>query len=311
MVPGGDTVVDLVIRGVKLALRWIETVWYYTRSIWRKLGDDDVLFLASGLAFNGILTLLPMLFLSAAAVGSILNASPVGASQLNDILDTIFPRQPFASEIKETIRSIVMDVITYRRSIGILGFFVLLWTTTSLFDALRSALHRIYELKRTRGLLASLAHDIGFIVLAFLLFLSTNFAIWIYTLISPWAHEVPWLKPYVPVGFTRVVPTMIIVLLTAVMFYIVYRYTTDVKPPRTAAAISTVTTTILWVIAGRIFAIYISDWSTIGRIYGPYAFLLVTLIWIYFSSLLFVFGGIVGQVYWERRKLREAGMFRR
>lgn len=294
-----------LLRILQVSRSRLVTSWSYARSVWRKLAEDDVLFLASGLAFNGILTMIPMLFLSAAAVGTILNSYVLSMQQLNDVLDTIFPRQPFAEEIKLSIRSTIMDIVTYRRSIGILGFVVLLWTTTSLFDALRSALHRIYELKRTRGLLASLAHDVGFIAVAFVLFLATNFAIWVYTLVTPWAMNVSWLKSVVATEFTRAVPTMIIVLLTAGMFYIVYRYMTDVKPPRTAAAISTLTTTFLWVLSGRAFAVYISDWSAIGRIYGPYAFLLVLLIWIYFSSLLFVFGGIVGQVYWERQKGRK------
>jgi membrane protein len=302
--------IDFVIHAVKFALRSIETIWFYARSIWRKLTEDDVLFLASGLAFNGILTMIPMLFLSAAAVGTILDSYSLSMVQLNDVLDTFFPQQPFANEIRDSIRAVVVDIIEYRRSIGLLGFAVLMYTTTSLFDALRSALHRIYELKRTRGLLASLVHDIGFMVFAFILFMTTNFAIWIYTLVTPWAMNIPALRPYVEAGFTRVVPTMIIVLLTAVMFYIVYRHITDVKPPVDAAMISTFTTTILWVISGRVFAVYISDWSIIGKIYGPYAFFLVMLFWIYFSSLLFVFGGIVGQVFWERQKLRAAGMLK-
>ena len=299
--------VEIVIRSLTATLLGLETAWMYSRSIWRKVTEDDVLFLASGLAFNGILTLIPMLFLSAAAVGTILHSYSVSMHQVNEILDTIFPKQPFAEEIKISIRAIIADIVTYRQSIGILGFFVLLWTTMSLFDAIRSALHRIYELKRTRGLLASLAHDFGFIVIAFILFFLTNFTIWVYTLLAPWALKVPALQSLIDTGFTRTLPTMIIVLLTAGMFYIVYRYITDVKPPRTAAAISTFTTTILWVIAGRIFAVYITDWSIIGKIYGSYAFLLVLLFWIYLSSFLFIFGGIVGQVYWERSKLGEGG----
>jgi len=63
--------VEAVIRAVKFVLRAAEATSFYARSIWRKLGEDDVLFLASGLAFNGILVLIPMLFLSAAAVGVI------------------------------------------------------------------------------------------------------------------------------------------------------------------------------------------------------------------------------------------------
>jgi membrane protein len=303
--------VDFVIRAVKFALRWLEAGWFYVRHIWRKLTEDDVLFLASGLAFNGILTMVPMLFLSAALVGTVLDSYSLSIGQLNEVLDTIFPQQPFANEIRDSIRAVVEDIIVYRRSIGLLGFGVLVWTTTSLFDALRSALHRIYELKRTRGLLASLMHDIGFIFVAFILFLATNFAIWIYTLITPWVMNIPSLRPYVDAGYTRVVPTMIIILLTAVMFYIVYRHITYQKPPADAAMISTFTTTILWVISGRVFAVYIADWSIIGKIYGPYAFFLVMLFWIYFSSLLFVFGGIVGQVYWERQNMKAAGTLKR
>jgi membrane protein len=301
---------ELIIRAAQVTVRQVGSVTFYTRLTWRKLKDDDVLFLASGLAFNGILTLLPMLFLSAALVGTLLNSDAAGLDHLNDFLEAIFPQQPYAEEIKASVRAVVFEIIAYRRSIGMVGVMVLLWTVTSLFDAVRTVLHRIYELKRTRGLLASLARDIGFLVIAFILFIATNFAIWTYTLLRPLAMDVPALKSLVDAGYTRTFPTFTIVVLTAVMFYIVYRYITDVRPPHTAAAISTLTTTVLWIIGGRLFAMYISDWSIIGRIYGPYAFLLVLLIWIYLSSVLFVLGGIIGQVYWERSKLVAAGLLK-
>ncbi len=302
--------IDLIIRAAQVTLRRIESLYLYARQIWRKLKEDDILFLASGLAFNGILTLLPMLFLSAAVVGTLLHSDAASLDQVNDFLDALFPQQPYAEEIKASVRSLVSEIITYRRSIGIVGALVLLWTITSIFDAVRTVLHRIYELKRTRGLLSSLAHDIGFIFLAFILFVGTNFAIWMYTLLRPFAMNVPALKSLVDAGYTRALPTFTIVVLTAVMFYIVYRFITDVRPPHTAAAISTLTTTVLWIIGGRVFAMYIADWSIIGKIYGPYAFFLVLLIWIYLSSVLFILGGVVGQVYWERRKLVAAGFLK-
>jgi membrane protein len=299
--------IETVIRIVKFVLHAIESTRFYARSIWRKLLEDDVLFLASGLAFNGIFTMIPMLFLSAAAIGALVNSYSLGIRQVNEILDAAFPPQPFAQQIRETIASMVMDFVTYRQSIGIAGLLGVLWTGTSMFDALRSALHRIYELKRTRGLFASFLHDVGFMTIAFFLFLAINFALWVYTIIKPIAQHVPVLSSLVNTQFTQTLPTMIIVLLTAVMFYIIFRYLTDVKPPREAAIISAFTTTVLWVIGGRAFALYISNWSIIGQIYGPYAFMLVLLLWIYISSLLFVFGGIVGQVYWERKRLKESG----
>ena len=66
--------IELMIRAVQFTVRRLETLYFYARRVWRKLKDDDILFLASGLAFNGILTLLPMLFLSAAVIGTLLSS---------------------------------------------------------------------------------------------------------------------------------------------------------------------------------------------------------------------------------------------
>ena len=294
-------------RAVRVLVHFVEAVQFYARTIARQMFEDDILLLASGLAFNGILTMIPLMLLTASAIGTFLNSSVLGVQHLNEILDAIFPPQPFAISIKQSILSIVSDIVTYRTSLGIFGFLVLFWTATFLFDALRAALHRIYHLKRTRGLLVSFFHDVGFVFLALILFLTSNFAIWVYSLLKQLARSIPALHSAAVPSFDRAVPTVIVVLLTACMFYIIYGHMTDTKPPRAAAIISTITTTLLWVVSGKIFGVYLADFSVIGKIYGPYAFLLVLLFWIYYSCIIFVFGGIAGQAYWERTKSMEAG----
>ena len=303
--------IEFVIKVVKFSLRVLEAVWFYARSLTRKFFEDDILFLASGLAFNGILTMIPLLLLAASALGTFLNSSQLGVQQLKDILDAIFPPQPFATSIKESIMTVISDIVQYRTSLGIFGVLVLIWTATSLFDALRSVLHRIYGVRRKRGVLAGFAHDVGFVFLAFVLFIASNIAVWVVSLIERLTLSVPALADLNLGLLTREVPTVIVFGLTACMFYIVYRYIPDSKPPKIAGIISTITTTILWVVSGKLFALYLSDFSAIGKIYGPYAFILVLLFWIYYSSIIFVAGGMVGQVYWERLKLKEAGKLER
>lgn len=299
------------MRFLHSAIRVVEAGWYYIRSITRKLFENDILFLASGLAFNGILTMIPLMLLAASAFGTFLNSSELGVRQLHDFLDAIFPPQPFATSIKESLLAAIRDIIANRKSLGLFGVVVLIWTATSLFDALRSVLHRIYNLKRTRSLLVSLAHDIVFVILAFIMFLLSNLTIWVFSLLERLAVNIPALAPLNAAAWYKDVPSTIVVLLTAFMFYIIYRYIPDTKPPRAAGIISTITTTILWVVSGKLFAIYLSRFSAIRTIYGPYAFLLVLLFWIYYSSLIVVIGGIVGQVYWERLKLKEGGLLKR
>jgi membrane protein len=296
---------DLVQRLIRSAVKALKILWAYITSIAQKVGDLDILFLASGVAFNGVLTLIPLMLLLASALGIFLNSSEMGVQQLNNILNTIFPPQPFATSIKTSILEVLSSIVEHRNSLGLFGFLVLIWTGLALFDSVRSVLHRVYYLKRTKSLIAGLVHDLGFLFLAFIFFIISNVAIWVSTLMERIAVDVPGLRSLRLEGLDTIVPTAIVTLITAVMFYIVYRHMTDSKPPKAAAMISTVTTTIVWIISGKVFALYLTSFSGIATVYGSYAFLLVLLLWIYYSSLIFVFGGIVGQVYWERLRARE------
>jgi len=283
----------------------LQITWAYMTSIARKVVDLDILFLASGVAFNIVLTLIPIMLLLASALGIFLNSSALGVQQLHNILNTIFPPQPFATSIKTSLLEVLSTIVEHRNSLGLFGFLVLIWTGLSLFDSIRSVLHRVYYLKRTKSLMASLVHEVGFLFLAFVFFIVSNVAIWVTTLLERVALDVPGLRDVPLQGLDKTIPTIIVMVITTFMFYILYRYMTDSKPPKAAAVISTVTTTVLWIVSGKIFSVYLTNFSGISTVYGPYAFLLVLLIWIYYSSLIFVFGGIVGQVYWERLRARE------
>lgn len=298
-------------RLIRTLINGAESVWFYARGIFRRMKEQDILFLASGLAFNGVLTMIPLLLLSASALGILLNSSELAVQRVNEILNAVFPPQPYAISIRDSILSMISQIVAYRTSLGLVGAAVLIWTGTSLFDALRSVLHAVYGIPRTRGVLAGLLHDVGFVFLVFLLFLATNITLWLLSVVEGFASGIPALRAVDFREVRSIGPTLIILFLTAVMFYIVYRHIPDSRPPRTAALISTITTTLVWVVSGKLFALYLSEFSAISSIYGPYAFILVLLIWIYYSSIIFVFGGIVGQVYWERRKLREAGRLQR
>jgi membrane protein len=293
-----------MIREAFRLLRFVrllaEEVWWYGRAIARKIASDDVIFLASGIAFNGILTIIPLLFLGAAGIGSILNSSEFAVSRVNDILNTMFPPQPFATSIKESLAMMITDIVDHRHTIGLFGILVLFYTATFLFDAVRSVLHTVYRVPKTRGILSSLFRHVGFVVLAFILFIGSTVAVWAVSVLRGIVRNVPAFASLELPGLDSTVITTTVMVLTAFMFYVIFRHIPDTMPPRAAAVISTITTTFLWVASGKLFAVYLMSFSAIGTIYGPYAFILVLLIWVYYSSLIFVIGAIVGQAYWER-----------
>jgi len=288
----------IVAAGKALAV-----AWWYVRAIGRKLAADDILFLASGIAFNGIITLIPLLLLGAAALGTFLNSSEFGVERANDILSTIFPAQPFSTSIKESLLAVISDIMVHRRTLGFFGVIVLLYTATSLFDAVRSVLHKVYNVPKSRGVLKNFVRHLGFVALAFVLFIGSSVSVWFVSLLHGIAIHVPALKILAPPSLSDALPVLTIFVLTVFMFYVIYRHIPDTMPPRAAAVISTATTSVLWVISGRLFALYLSSFSAIATIYGAYAFILVLLVWVYYTSLVFVIGAIVGQVHWERKKM--------
>jgi membrane protein len=246
--------------------------------------------------------MVPLLLISASALGILLQSSEQGLGKLEAVLATIFPEQPFATSIKQSILQVVTDIISYRTSLGIVGFAVLIVTATFLFDVVRTVLHRIYGIRRTRNLLESFLHDIGFVTVAWILLIVTNLTLWAGDLFDRMLSRFTLWTEFHSMNWVSAIPSAVVYVLIAVMFYIVYRNLTDAKPPRTAAIVSTVTMTVLWIVSAKLFALYLSNFSAISTVYGGYAFILVLLFWVYYSSLVFVIGAMAGQVYWESKK---------
>lgn len=280
------------------ALRALPTLWPKTKEI-------DILMYSSALAFSVLLTVVPLLLLSASAIGIVFSSSET-VTQLKAILDAAVPPQPFAANIKDSILNAVTDLAAYRTSLGLVGFVFLTFTASFLFDIVRTVLHKIYRIPRKRGLIASFLHDLGFVFLAFVLLIASNLAVWVVRLLEGALQEYPEIYRRILPEFLETLPVSVVILLTAVMFYIIYRFLTDTKPPRAAAIASTVTMTALWLVAGKIFSVYLTRFSLIGSLYGPYAFILVLLLWVYYSGMAFVFGAIVGEAFWEQLRRLES-----
>ncbi|MGB5874409.1 MAG: hypothetical protein WBH56_11860, partial [Bacteroidota bacterium] len=92
--------------------------------VWQRIKGGEILLFSSALAFSALLTMIPLLLLSASAVGIMLSSSEMAVHQLNAVLDTMFPPQPFAVSIKDSILFLVSDLIRYRASLGVVGVVV-------------------------------------------------------------------------------------------------------------------------------------------------------------------------------------------
>lgn len=276
------------------------------RGFWARFAHLDVLLYASALAFSVLLTVIPLLLLSASAVGMLMSSSSEAMQQLHTVLDAAFPPQPYSSSIKESILAIVSDLAAYHATLGAISIVFLTITTTFLFDIVRTVLHRAYRLPRKRGMVISFIRDVWFTLLTFLILVSLNLIAWAIHFVEGVLEQYPRAHALLSTGILAALPSWVIIVVTTLLFYVVYRYVPDTFPPRSAALVSTITMTVLWVLSGELFSLYLTRFSAIGSIYGPYAFMLVLLLWVYYSCLIFVIGAIAGELFWERLRGLEA-----
>ena len=101
----------------------------------KRFNGDHCFLLSSGIAFALLLSLIPLLLLVLALIGTYLFSDQEVLNHISEYLKDMFPSLDL--RITESILEIVQD----RRIVGILGIGGLLWTSTWIFSSLRSALY--------------------------------------------------------------------------------------------------------------------------------------------------------------------------
>ena len=286
-----------------LIRKLLDSLAYYVRGIFKRVHDDELALIASGIAFNGILCSLPLFLLFTSLLGVLLRNSTLALQHIGEVVDAVFPGELSALKIKDMLKQVVGDIIAYRTSFGLFGAVVLVWTGTSLFSAIRSALRHVYRIKFSKNLVVSVLEDIAWVFVAGALFIALNFVTWIYSLAQLLIRALPGLSNIDLGIFGATIPVVASFAVTLLMFFIVYRFIPDVRPPSIIAWISALTSAVQWTVAARLFGWYLSESHSFSKLYGTYAFFLVLLVWIYYSSFVFVVGGIVGQLFREKHKL--------
>jgi membrane protein len=280
--------------------RFTRSVSFYAKGLYRRFNEENVLFLASGIAFNIILCLLPLLLLLTAVLGTFLNSSHVQLEKIDEVLSTIFPPQPYARQIQNSIRNILGEIVRYRSTFGFYGLGVLVWTATSLFSSIRIVVNRIYRFKPSRIVILSIVEDTLLVIVMGGLFLVANAFTWMLAFVNSLLREIPALGGVDLISTMKTLTFAGSYLSAFVMFYILNRSMPEKGVPTKVALLAAFTTSSLWWIASKGFAWYLVTFRSYSNLYGTYTFMLVFLVWVYFSSLVFIVGVIVGQLYRER-----------
>jgi membrane protein len=261
------------------------------RSAFSRFFSHDGMFLGAGLAFFVLVTLIPLTLLGVSILGFVLS-SDVAANAVVDQLARNFP------VYRREIRAALLHIVQTRALTGLIGTIVLVVFSTPLFGAARLILHRLLAIRIPPRFFRNLFVDSAMVILfGMLLFMAT---------IVTWVYHVVQLFVLQQTGTSRLLVTLANIGLSLglglAMFYLAYRFVPRRFVRPRAALGGAIVASLLWEVAKQLFSLYIRNIGIYDQIYGPLGVLVAFVMFVYYSALVFVFGGAYTAALDSRRR---------
>jgi membrane protein len=185
---------------------------------------------------------------------------------------------------------------------GIIGIVALLWTASGLFGTIRVILNRVFKVRDDISYFKGKIKDVGMIFLVILAFLLSNSSTIVLSLIEN-INEFILGSAFQFINDTLgfLVPIVLGFIFSFIMFYILFRLIPYGKIHKQVVNVSTWCTTIMYEALKIFYLLYVTTFTNLTAIYGIYAAIVAIILWIYYSSFVFVLGAEIGQLTYERK----------
>lgn len=279
---------------------------YYAKGLCRRTGEHHIFLWGGGLAYSMIFCIIPFILILFYIAGLLLDTEAL-RRQLEFFIDAAVPYERQADLVKEVVFSRAQDLIVYRGIYGVLGGVGLLFAASGLFSSMRTVLNTVYKVQIHKSEPVAKLRDFAvvFVVLCFFL-VSITFA--------PLLEAVKDATSLLPqfglvrlTGLARILYGSLSFWLMFAVFFAFYKGIPYRRMETRVAAVSALSTAILWEIAEQLFGYYINHMPTLRRVYGTYALFVALGFWVYYSSVIFIVGAEIGQLYRERRQGAQGG----
>lgn len=303
-VPAPESRARVLGRAARAALsRMAGSTADFMRRVYAKAGEDDIFFLAGGIAFNVLLAVIPFVLILIAIFGWVLQAAVADPEQA--AVDYVLRILPPSEQLASLTRTLVRDVVAGRTQFGIAGLALFVWTATRFFGSLRSVLKHIFDLPEERGIVQGKIFDGGMVVVAGTLFLlNTGITVAIEAAQSYGVELLGVAGRSETEAAQRALARLLAFGFIYLMFVLIYRFLPLRRTPWRIALVAAAFTSVVWELLKGGFAWYVGNLADYRTTYGTLSTLILLVFWAYYSSVVFVLGGQVAYVYELQRRRR-------
>jgi len=236
-------------------------------------------FLAAGLAFFFLVTVIPLLLLGASTLGFVLSSQEASREVVAQVTRN-FP------VYRREITAAILHIVETRAVSGIAGTLMLIFFSTPLLGATRLVLHRMLGVRQGGGYVSNLLLDSGMVLILTVLLFAASSVTWLFQ----WFQDFVVRPAHLGSEWAYGITIAFSIALSTVMFYFAYRYVPRRRPRVLSALVGALLTAALWEIAKQLFRFYIRNVGVYDQIYGPLGVLVAFVMFVYYSAIVFVFG---------------------
>jgi membrane protein len=274
----------------------MRAAWAYAGRFYRKAYEDNVTGLAGMVAYNMLLSVLPLALIALFVAGQVLQSADFQDSVLRDL------RRIFPSATEGTLTRTVDNIEGSTGSIGILALVASVWIGTSFWGAMDTAFCRIYHCE-CRSWLRQKRFALVMLVVALLLMAATVAVPTLQSILVSGAAELP-------LGLSEVNGVVFgaslaggLVLIFLILCVIYWRVPSE-SVPWLAIWPGALAATVAIGVIDYAFPAYLSNVNTIAQFGTTLVFVLIVLLWFYALAIIILGGAVVNAIRFEDRELR-------
>ncbi len=277
--------------------RWFR-VRHFFALVYEKAGDDEIFFLAGAIAFNVVVAFAPMVLAVLGIAGTVLSLHSTDPSQtLEHIIVQNLP--PLGVDSRQAISTWLDNLIHDAPKLIGISTIVFMWLATRLIGTLRTALRQVFDVHRDRGIIAGKIFDLRMVFVTGLLFtVNVGLTLGLGLLRNAGMNVLGFLGAgQGQISFVEAAwPRVIAFFFLWTTFVLVYRYLPARRTSWRTSLIAATFTAAMSEVLKEVFAWYVGSVADYGSTYGNVAAFIVLVLWIYYTSVVFVLGGEVAQV---------------
>jgi membrane protein len=257
---------------------------------------------SAAIAFYTLFSLAPMLVVAVAISGAVFGEQETRErleAQVEDLAG-----EESASLVRRMLDSAARPNLS--RLAGIVGLVTLLFGATTVFGQLQESLNAVWEVRpqpgnAIRGFLKKRLLSLGLVlVIGFLLLVSLVLSAAVSALGEYFQSRLP-----VPEELLGALDFGISLLVISVLFGLIFQFLPDAELSWRNVAVGAVVTALLFSIGKELIGLYLGR-AGVASAYGVAGSVVLTLLWVYYSSMILLFGACFTRV-WSRRQ-RPAGV---